>query len=209
MEIVAFTTDQVRRLTGLSKRQIRYWDETGFFSPTIVDSGRRIFTRIYTFRDVVGLRTIAMLRQKLPLQELRRVGEWLRDRHEAPWSTLNFAIAGKRVAFYDKEIEEYVEASGLGQEVMSVALEPIAHKVNTEAAKMRNRQESEVGKIIRNRYVVHNAWCVAGTRIPIQAIRNFHDAGYSVDAIIREFPRLTPADVEAAITHTHPSASAA
>ena len=201
MEIVAFTTEHVRKLTGLSKRQLRYWDETGFFSPTIVDSGRRIFTRIYTFRDVVGLRTIAMLRRKLPLQELRRVGEWLRERHNAPWSALRFAIAGKRVAFYDQGVDEYVEASGLGQEVFSVALEPIAHQVQTEAAKLRERQESEVGQIVRNRYVVHNAWCVAGTRIPIQAIRNLHEAGYSADAIIREFPRLTSLDIDAAIRH--------
>jgi uncharacterized protein (DUF433 family) len=202
MEIVAFTTEQVRKLTGLSKRQIGYWDKTEFFSPTIVEGGRRIFTRIYTFRDVVGLRTIAGLRRKLPLQELRRVGEWLRDKHDVPWSTLRFAVAGKRVAFYDQDAEQYVEAHGLGQEVISVALEPIANDVRSEAAKLRDRQASDlVGHVVRNRYVVHNAWCIAGTRISVQAVRNLHDAGYSVNAIIREYPRLTEADIEAALTH--------
>jgi uncharacterized protein (DUF433 family) len=131
----------------------------------------------------------------------RRVGEWLRDKHDAPWSTLRFAVSGKRVAFYDKDVREYVEAKGLGQEVIPVALEPIAHEVQVEAAKLRERQQSDVGQIVRNRYVVHNAWCAAGTRIPIQAIRNLHAAGYSAEAIIREFPRLTEPDVEAAIKY--------
>lgn len=49
MGIVAFTSDHVRRLTGLSKRQLGYWDETDFFSPTIGDSGRRVFTAYTRF----------------------------------------------------------------------------------------------------------------------------------------------------------------
>lgn len=82
-ELLAFTADHVARLTGLSNRQLRYWDQTGFFAPTHLDEHhRRAFGRIYSFRDVVGLRAISILRKthKIPLQELRRVGEWLRGR---------------------------------------------------------------------------------------------------------------------------------
>lgn len=32
-EMLAFTADQVSRLTGLSERRLRYWDKTGFFNP--------------------------------------------------------------------------------------------------------------------------------------------------------------------------------
>jgi uncharacterized protein (DUF433 family) len=57
--------------------------------------------------------------------------------------------------------------------------------------------------------VSHNAWVVAGTRIPVAAIRRFKDAGYSVDQIIQEYPDLTPQDVEAALAHQEePSAAA-
>jgi uncharacterized protein (DUF433 family) len=56
-----------------------------------------------------------------------------------------------------------------------------------------------VGQIVRNRHVVHNAWSVAGTRIPTEAIWNFHQAGYSAKTIIREYPRLKAKDVVAAI----------
>lgn len=83
-EIAAFTAEHVCRLSGLSSRQLGYWDDTEFFSPTVLDGfRRRAFGRIYSFRDVVGLRTIAILRNvhRIPLQELRRVGAWLKERH--------------------------------------------------------------------------------------------------------------------------------
>ena len=201
-EIVAFTIDHIRRLTGLSLRQIRYWDDTGFFSPTLVDGHRkRAFGRIYSFRDLVGLRTIAILRKqhKTPLQELRRVGEWLRTHHDSPWSSLRFAIAGRRVVFFDPATQVATEPRGEGQRVLDVALEPIAHEMRQAADRLRERQSNQIGQIVRNRYVVHNAWTLAGTRIPTKAIWNFHEAGYDTAAILKEYPRLTAQDVAAAI----------
>lgn len=201
-EIVAFTTEHVCRLTGLSTRQVRYWDDTGFFSPTMVDGFRkRAFGRIYSFRDVVGLRTIAILREKLPLQELRRVGEWLRHHHETatPWSSLRFALAGRKVVFFDPATGNPTEARGKGQIVFNVALEPIAEDMRKAAERLREREPDQIGQIVRNRYVVHNAWTVAGTRIPTESIWNFHRAGYDTAAILKEYPRLRAKDVTAAI----------
>jgi hypothetical protein len=65
--------------------------------------------------------------------------------------------------------------------------------------KLRERRHDEIGKLARNRYVVRNAWVVAGTRIPTAAIWNFHEAGYSPGDIIAEYPRLTLEDISAAI----------
>lgn len=201
-EIVAFTTEHVCRLTGLSTRQVRYWDDTGFFSPTLVDGFRkRAFGRIYSFRDLVGLRVIAILRKKheVALQELRRVGEWLRSHHQEPWSKLRFALAGRVVVFFDPITGVATEARGKGQTVLDVALEPIANEMREAAERLREREPSQIGQIVRNRYVVHNAWTLAGTRIPTEAIWNFHEAGYETAAIVKEYPRLTAKDIAAAI----------
>ncbi len=201
-EIVAFTSEHVRRLTGLSTRQIGYWDDTGFFSPTIVDGYRkRAFGRIYSFRDLVGLRTIAILRKQhsIPLQELRRFGEWLRQHHTAPWSTLRFALAGRKIVFFDPIVGVPTEPRGHGQHLFDISLQPIADEMRQAADQLRNRQVAQYGQIVRNRYVVHNAYTIAGTRVPTSAIWNFHDAGYATDAILREYPRLTAQDVKAAI----------
>jgi uncharacterized protein (DUF433 family)/DNA-binding transcriptional MerR regulator len=201
-ELAAFTPQHVSRLTGLSGRQLSYWDRTGFFSPTLLGEHRhRAFARIYSFRDVVGLRTIAILRNEhaVPLQELRRVGAWLRAKHDTPWSSLEFALKGRKVVFYEPVSRTAVEPRGAGQEVLPIALEPIASEMRTAASGLRDRSRADFGKLTRNRYVVHNAWVVKGTRIPTTAIWNFHDAGYTTAAIIEEYPRLTPADVRAAI----------
>lgn len=201
-DIAAFTADHVCRLTGLSSRQLRYWDETEFFCPTFLDGyKRRPFGRIYSFRDVVGLRTIAILRKRhnVPLQELRRVGSWLRDRHAEPWSSLRFALAGRRVVFVEPGTDAFVEPRGAGQKLLDIALEPIANEMRGAAEQLRERSPDQVGRIARNRFVVHNAWVVAGTRIPTTAIWHYHKAGYSAKQIVEEYPRLTPADVEAAV----------
>jgi len=203
-ELMAFTADNVCRLTGLSARQLGYWDKTGFFSPELLDDyKRRAFGRIYSFRDVVGLRTIAQLRNehRIPLQELRRVGEWLLAHHETPWSSLRFALSGCRVVFADPVSGQYIEPRGAGQVVIEINLEPIATDMQRAAAGLRERTQEQIGKVTRNRYVVHNAWVVAGTRIPTAAIWSFHHAGRTVDQIIHEYPKLTTADVEAAIKH--------
>lgn len=203
-EIAAFTAEHVCRLTGLSSRQLRYWDQTEFFSPTLLGgNSRRTFSRIYSFRDVVGLRAIALLRNshRIPLQELRRVGAWLHDQHETPWSSLRFALMGRKVVFYEHGSDNAVEPRGVGQRVLSIALEPIASEMRGAADQLRDRRQEQFGQMARNRYVVRNAWVVAGTRIPTTAIWHYHQAGYSADAIIAEYPRLTVADVRAAIAH--------
>ena len=211
-ELAAFTADHVSRLTKLSARQLSYWDRTGFFRPTLLREHRRLaFGRIYSFRDVVGLRAIAILRNQhgVPLQELRRVGAWLHEKHDTPWSSLEFALQGHKVVFYDPGSRIAVEPRGAGQEVLPIALEPIANEMRDAAESLRNRGRGDIGKLSRNRYVVHNAWVVKGTRIPTTAIWHFHEAGYSTAAIMREYPRLTPSDVRAAIKFEKQRQSAA
>jgi uncharacterized protein (DUF433 family) len=83
--------------------------------------------------------------------------------------------------------------------VFDIALEPIANEMRRAADQLRERQVNQIGRIVRNRYVVHNAWTLAGTRIPTQAIWNFHEAGCDTAAILSEYPRLTAKDVEAAL----------
>lgn len=201
-EIIAFTAEHVARLTGLSPRQLRYWDQTEFFEPTLLDDHRRrAFGRIYSFRDVVGLRTIAILRNqhRIPLQELRRVGEWLHREHESPWASLQFALAGRKIIFIDPDSGIPAEPHGAGQAHLSIALEPIASEMREAAARLKLRPADQIGQVTRNRYVMQNAWVVAGTRVTTQAIWNFHAAGFDTASIRREYPSLTTRDVLAAI----------
>ncbi|MCL5961066.1 MAG: DUF433 domain-containing protein [Chloroflexi bacterium] len=203
-EMLAFSVEQVCRLTGLSISQIRYWDRQGFFTPQYVDdSRRRPFSRVYSFRDVVGLRTLALLRNKhhVSLQELRKVGAWLREHYESPWASLTFYVGGGKI-FFDDPHDRVRRVGALPEQTaMHIEMERIAGETREALSQLRERRAEDVGQITRNRYVLHNAYVVAGTRIPTSAIWNFYRAGYSIDDIIQQYPRLTPDDVRAALAH--------
>lgn len=203
--LLAFTAEQVRRLTGLTVRQLRYWDNSGFFCPAYADEQRRRpYGRVYSFTDLVGLRTLALLRNthKVPLQELREVAERLAryGQDQNPWAGRCFWVAGRHDVFEDPEAGVLVAARPRRQAAIPLELQEIARATETEANRLRERNPNDVGGIERHRHVAHNAWVVAGTRIPTSAIWAFHEAGYDADAIVGQYPLLHPKDVEAAIT---------
>jgi uncharacterized protein (DUF433 family) len=204
--LLAFTTEHVHRLTGLSPRVLRYWEETGVFRATYVDEQpRRPYRRLYTFRDVVSLRTLAVLRRehRVGLDELRKVGAFLARHKDAPWASLRFRVAGRHVVFDDPETGIPVAGKPLRQAVIPVDLAEIARETEVDAAQLRERLPEDFGRVTRHRHINHNAWVIAGTRIPTSAILDFHESGFSVEEILREYPELRPVDVEAAMAHEH------
>lgn len=210
--LLAFTTDHVTRLTGLSGRVLRYWEETGVFTASYtVDDPRRPYRRLYSFRDVVGLRVLAALRRehRVELDELRRVGKFLRQYQDAPWASMKMRIAGRHVVFDDPETGVAVSGKPFRHAVVEFDFAEVARNTENEAAKLRERVPEDIGEITRHRYVNHNAWVISGTRIPTSAIWNFHEAGYSAEQIIAEYPQLYPEDVESAIAHERTLRSAA
>lgn len=158
-----------------------------------------MFGRIYTFQDVVALRALSKLRARFPLQRLRELGSWLRQNYHHPWSQLRFYVAGEEIVYVDPETQQLIAARPLGQGVLPIELEPIAHEVSSTLDRMRQRNPDDIGSITRHRYVMRNEWVVAGTRIPIWMIQDLWQSEYSIEDIVREYPELTPADVMAAL----------
>jgi uncharacterized protein (DUF433 family) len=200
--IRAFSADHVIRLTGLSRMQLSYWDRTKFFEPHYAFENRRSpNSRVYSFRDVVGLRTLSVLRKfhKIALQKLRRVAKHLSRYNEAPWSELVLYVFKKDVYFREPETESVRDE--LSGQYTHLRLESIIQDVSKDAERLKHRTQDQIGRIERRRYVAHRAWLVAGTRIPTKAVWNFTQAGYSPQRIIREYPLLTEPDVLAALEH--------
>lgn len=202
MVIHAFTAEQTSKLTGLSTQQLRYWAETDFFQLSYLNLPGKPYGRIYSFRDVVGLRTLALLRNihHVPLQELRKVGRWLEENYEAPWSELRFYVSGRNVYFRDPE-RVIRQGANPQQAVMPIEIKDVAAVAEKEARQLTRRTRSEIGKVVQHRYTAHNAPVIAGTRIRTETIWQFHNAGYRDDQILREYPRLTPDDICAAIEY--------
>lgn len=200
--IQAFSEENVARLTGLTVNQLRHWDRTGFFAPSFADENRKAaFSRVYSFLDIAALRVLAVLRnQDVSLQHLRKVSEKLSHFGAERWTKVTLYVLKKKVVFLEPGTDKPREIVS-GQYTFSLRLINVVQDVQRDIEALRRRDETKVGKIERNRWVAHNAYVIAGTRIPVSAIKDFHEAGYSVEKIQREYPDLTPVDIEAAIAH--------
>lgn len=204
--LLAFTLEQASRATGISESRIRYWDSTGVLSPSLVDDEHGgAYSRIYSFRDLVGLRTIAELRDRfeVSLQGLRTVGERLKRHSKTPWSEMRFYASGRHLFFRDPESEVLLSALEPGQIALAAALDLVRVEKETRnrANRLVGRTQDQFGHFVQNRYIAGNRTVIAGTRIPTAAIWEFHEAGYDEAAILKEYPRLVSLDVKKAIEH--------
>jgi DNA-binding transcriptional MerR regulator len=209
--VAAFSEEHVERLTGLTVRQLRYWDRTGFFEPTYASENRRVaYSRIYSFRDVVALRTLGALRNQfsVPLQHLRKVAQRLSLLTEALWIGTTLYVLNRKVVFHEPGSDKPREIVS-GQYVIGIPLKAVVADTQRAMETLRARRSDQLGFVERSKYVSHNAWVVAGTRIPTGAIRRFKEAGYSVQQIIQEYPDLTERDIEAALVHEEKLGAAA
>lgn len=56
-------------------------------------------------------------------------------------------------------------------------------------------------RISVNPEVCHGAACIAGTRIPVSVILDNLAAGLSREDIVKSYPSLAPADIDAALAY--------
>lgn len=198
--IGAFSEEQASLLTGVSLFQLRRWGREGLFVPSYgVPEPHVPYGRLYSFRDIVSLRILNDLRNEkgIPLQELRDVSQKLAHLGDARWTATTLYVLGKRVVFDDPRTNRRAEVVS-GQRVFDIPLR-VAIASTRKAVQALNRRDDAVGKIVQNKFVAQNQRVFAGTRIPIRAVREFAEAGYSVEKIIAEYPDLTPADIAAAL----------
>jgi uncharacterized protein (DUF433 family) len=204
--LMVFTSPQVRRLTGLSQSTLKRWQDLKVYIPEDPKppeiSGP--YRRFYSFRDVVGLRTLSLLRNrhKVPLADLQKAGEYLRRHVDSPWSSMRFWVVNGRVVFRDPGSQQAMAGGDPGQLVIEeIVLDTIAKDIEKESERFKERDPGSIGNVARSRHIMSNQWVVAGTRIPTSVIWEYHRAGYDPDQIMAEYPDLTEPDIKRAIEH--------
>ncbi len=107
----SFSTADVARLTGLSPRQLDWWDRRGFLRPSVTAASGYGTRRRYSFTDVVKLRIAARLRAAgFGLPQVRRVVETLRRLDPgadglAALSSARLLVADRRVVWAKTDSE--------------------------------------------------------------------------------------------------------
>ncbi|WAC48083.1 DUF433 domain-containing protein [Asticcacaulis sp. SL142] len=191
----AYSVEQVSRLTHLSPARLAEWDRAGFFPPEFAEDNRRLpYSRIYSFSDVVGLKTLQILRDKwkVPMLHLREVADQLAAVCEKPWSELRLAVLKNEVLVLDDLGQG--EAVLNGQKAL-IELDSVIDDLHRDIASMRKRPSGSEGKLERSKYVLHNAQRIAGTRIPVSAVIQYLKSGATDEEIIEAYPDLTSEDI--------------
>ena len=140
-----------------------------------------------------------MKEYKISLQKLRKVAEELIKRGYDHWADVKLYVLKGEVHFRPPKSNQ-IEGVWDGQ----LAMVPIIDVINDVEARvqtLKKRDDSQFGHVERSKYVVRNSPVIAGTRIPTATIRRFKEAGYTIPQIVKQYPTLTPEDVQAALVH--------
>lgn len=201
--IAAFSEEQTARLTGVTISQLRYWDKTEFYRPNYPEQNRHVaFSRVYSFNDIVALRVLHVLRNQygVSLHPLRGVSDHLAQLEESRWTGTRFWVLNKRVVWQEPDSERPQEVLSQQYVMPTIELEDVVTTtIRDVAAPVDPRPASDIGKVECSRNIAHNQPVIAGTRIPVEAIKLFAAAGYSTDQILQEYPDLMADDVRAAM----------
>lgn len=199
--LIAFAADTAAALTGLSVSQLRRWDRTGFFPPWRADPNRRRpYSRLYSLDNVIALRTIAKLREAgVSFANVKPIVPMLEPKPDGEWPVRCFYVVGNRV-FLSRDEAAAARPNATAPDGPTVlALSSVMAEVETAVERLRHRTPEQIGTVTRNRGIMRGAPVIAGTRIPTATIAWFHDSGYALDWILKEFPRLTAEDVRVAV----------
>jgi DNA-binding transcriptional MerR regulator len=131
----AFTSQEVVALTGITARQLQWWDERGIVSPA-----REGHRRLYTFDDVAEIAVICQLRRRgFSLQRVRKVIRFLQK--ELGKRLVETVTAGAEYHLLTDGRNIFLENSAKGvvdvlknsrQPLLSVCLSDTVHEIRAE-----------------------------------------------------------------------------
>lgn len=74
-----FNTKTISRISGLSARQVDYWDRTHFIKPSVSEASGYGSVRLYSFNDLIQLKVAKTLMDKgISLQKIRKAINYLK-----------------------------------------------------------------------------------------------------------------------------------
>ena len=131
---MAYNTKAVSKITGLTARQLDYWDTSHFIKPSVQEAAGSGTTRLYSFIDLVCLKVAKTLKDNgVSLQKLRKSIDFLRKRYpeiENPMAELKFLTDGENIFVLTDEPNIVLDTIKKGQLVMALALGEIVQGLN-------------------------------------------------------------------------------
>ena len=135
-----FTTNIVCKLTGLTKRQIDYWDRIHFIKPSIKEASGYGSVRLYSFIELVQLKVARTLIEKgLSVQKIRKSINYLKKTFpgvEKPLAEMRLITDGETIFTLTEKKEVILDTLSKGQLVMAIAIGKIVEELKGEVEKI-------------------------------------------------------------------------
>lgn len=143
-----FDSRTVAKITGLSYRQIDYWDRTHFIKPSVNDASGRGSKRLYSFIDLIQLKVARTLKDEgISIQKIKKALAYLKKNMpeiEKPLAELKFLTDGKTIFVLTKNKNQIIDALKSGQIVFSIALGEIVESIKGEVAFLQKEKKYSV-----------------------------------------------------------------
>ena len=143
-----YNTKTVQKITGLSNRQIDYWDRTHFIKPSISEASGHGSVRLYSFTDLVQMRVgKALLDKGLTLQKIRKAVNYLKKNMpdvKQPLSELKFLTDGSSIFVLTKNDSQVIDVLKKGQLMFYIALGNLIEDLKGQVIDLEKKREYKV-----------------------------------------------------------------
>lgn len=166
-----FDSKTVSKITGLSFRQIDYWDRTHFIKPSVGEASGYGSVRLYSFNDLIQMKVAKTLMDKgISLQKIRKAITYLKKNMpeiEKPLSELRFLTDSETIFVLTRDKKKIIDALKSGQLVFSIALGEIVEGLKGEVVALQKERKYEVR--------------VKGKKYPVILHADTEDGGYWIE----------------------------
>ena len=145
---MSFNTKTVAALTGLTQRQIDYWDSTHFVKPSLKEAAGYGSGRLYSFEDIVQLKVAKTLIDKgVSLQKMRKAITYLKKNFpdvKKPLAQMRFITDGETIFKISNEGKVILDILSHGQMVFALALGEIIAQLQGEVKNISQDRKYKV-----------------------------------------------------------------
>ncbi len=145
---MSFNTKTVAKLTGLTQRQIDYWDRSHFVKPSLKEAAGYGSGRLYSFVDLVQLKVAKALKDKgISIQKIRKSITYLRKHFpdvQKPLAEMRFITDGDRLFVLTKDSKAILDILARGQFVFALALGEIIEGLKGEVRNISSDRKYKV-----------------------------------------------------------------
>jgi uncharacterized protein (DUF433 family) len=199
-ELVGVPARSAARIASVSLRRLQHWEQNGLVQPSVRrDLSKRNVVRIYAFDQLVELLVVRELEdRKMHVRHIRAVVEKVRGpEYSRPLSQLRWAVGAGKIYFQHSD-GTWGGEERRGQTVMEDMLDLDRIRAAVREGVRKIRANNSAGQIEKRRGVVGSKPVFEGTRTPVAAVQVYLRRGIAPNDILKAFPHLSLADVQAA-----------